>query len=135
MNPAVRAMVRTPMGRLVPWMGVLRFVGRKSARRYAVPVGIHDVDGIATVFTDRPWRFNFGDGTRVTVSQGGRERQGQAVLVEDRERVGIALLKALQRTSRPSNLGLKITKGHQPTANELAALGSSMIQIRYDVST
>jgi hypothetical protein len=131
-NPTVRAMVRTPVGRLVPWMGVVRFVGRKTARRYAVPVGIHDVDGIATIFTDRPWRLSFRDGARVTVVQGGRERHGQAVLIEDSTQVGVALLKALQHTSRPSNLGLKVTRGHEPTADELAALGSSMIQIRYD---
>jgi hypothetical protein len=131
-NPMVRIMVRTPVGRLVPWMGVVRFVGRKTARRYAVPVGIHDVDGIATVFTDRPWRLNFRDGAPVVVAQGGRQRDGHAVLIEQREEVGVALLHALQHTSRPSNLGLKVTKGRQPTADDLAGLGTSMIQIRYD---
>jgi hypothetical protein len=131
-NPVARLMVRTPVGRLVPWMGVLRFAGRKSGRQFVVPVGVHDVDGIATVFTDRPWRQNFRDGARVVVVRSGRQRQGDAVLIDDRAQVGVALLKALQQTSRPSNLGLKVTKGRQPTADDLAALGNSMIQIRYD---
>jgi hypothetical protein len=131
-NPMVRIMVRTPVGRLVPWMGVVRFAGRKTARPYAVPVGIHDVDGIATVFTDRPWRLNFRDGARVAVAQGGRQRHGHAVLIENSGQVGAALLNALRHTSRPSNLGLKVTKGRQPTADDLAGLGSSMIQIHYE---
>jgi hypothetical protein len=45
--------------------------------------------------------------------------------------VGSALAVALERT-RPSNLGLAVEKGHQPTAQELAALGGDIITIRYD---
>jgi len=131
-NPLARLIVRTPVGRLVPWMGVLRFAGRKTARRFVVPVGVHDVDGVATVFTDRPWKLNFRDGARVVVVRAGRQRQGDAVLIDDPAKVGVALLNALQHTSRPSNLALKITKGRQPTADDLAALGNSMIQIRFD---
>ena len=33
---------------------------------------------------------------------------------------------------RSSNLGLAVDKGHQPTAQELAALGDDIIRIRYD---
>jgi hypothetical protein len=45
--------------------------------------------------------------------------------------VGSALAVVLERT-RPSNLGLAVKKGHQPTAQELAALGGDIITIRYD---
>ena len=132
-NPTVRALLGTPAGRLLPsWMAVLIFTGRHSGTRYRVPIGIHDVQDIPTVFTDRPWRLNFREGAPVTVVQGGQQRHGNGVLVEGRENVGVALLDALQRTSRPSNLGLKVVKGHEPTVADLAALGSSMIQIQYD---
>jgi hypothetical protein len=38
---------------------------------------------------------------------------------------------ALEGT-RPSNLGLAVDKGNQPTPHELAALGDDIIRIRYD---
>jgi hypothetical protein len=38
---------------------------------------------------------------------------------------------ALERT-RPSNLGLAVEKGHQPTAQDLAALGGDIITIHYN---
>jgi hypothetical protein len=43
------------------------------------------------------------------------------------------LVAALEHM-RPSNLGLAVEKGHQPTAQELAALGGDIITIRYDDS-
>jgi hypothetical protein len=97
-------------------------------------LGIHDVQDIPTVFTDRPWRLNFRQGAPVTVVQGGQQRHGNGVLIEGRENIGVALLDALQHTSRPSNLGLKVAKGHRPTVEDLAALGGSMIQIQYDTA-
>src|SRR5205085_299590 len=134
-NPTVRALIGTSAGRLVPsWMAVLLFTGRHSGTQYRVPIGIHDVQGTPTVFTDRPWRLNFRGGAPVTVMQRGRQRHGHGVLVEGRENVGVALLDALQHTSRPSNLGLRVAKGHQPTVEDLTALGSSMIQIQYNTT-
>jgi len=132
LNPIVRASLGTPWYRLFPrWMAVLNFAGRRSQQRYRVPVGVHDVDGTPTVFSDRPWRLNFAGGALVTVISRGKRRHGRGELVQDRADVGSALAIALERT-RPSNLGLAVEKGHQPTAQELAALGGDMITIRYD---
>jgi hypothetical protein len=89
------------------------------------------VDGTPTVFTDRPWRLNFADGTPVTVISRGERRHGRGERVRDRGEVGAAFAAALEHT-RPSNLGLAIDKGHQPTVEELAALGDDIIRIRYD---
>jgi hypothetical protein len=41
------------------------------------------------------------------------------------------MLTAL-RGNRPSNLGLAVEKGYQPTAADLAALEGDMIAIHYD---
>src|SRR5207244_1878970 len=66
LNPTVRASLGTPLWRLFPsWMAVLEFSGRRSRRQLRVPVGIHDVHGTPTVFTDRPWRLNFAAGAPV----------------------------------------------------------------------
>jgi hypothetical protein len=132
LNPIVRASLGTPLYRLFPrWMAVLNFAGRRSQKRYRVPAGVHDVDGTPTVFTDRPWRQNFQGGAPLVVTSHGTQRNGWAELVEDRDQIGAALLRAVART-RPANLGIAVAKGHQPTAPELAALGSALIRIRYD---
>jgi hypothetical protein len=132
MNPMVRATLGSPLWRLFPrWMAVLEVTGRRSHRQLRVPVGVHDVDGTPTVFSDRPWRLNFVGGAPVTVISRGERRSGRGTLVQDPGEVGPAFLRALQRT-RPSNLGLAVAKGHQPTAQELAAVGDDMIVIRYD---
>jgi hypothetical protein len=130
-NPVVRASVGTPFSRLFPsWMAVLEFTGRRSHKPYRVPVGLHDVNGTPTVFSERPWRLNFEGGTAVTVIARGKRRQGQAELVADRDKVGSAFIVALARR-RPRDLGIAVRKGHQPTAQEFAAIGSDMITIRY----
>ena len=132
LNPIVRVSVGTPLWRLFPsWMVVLDFTGRRSHRPLRVPVGLHDVHGTRTVFTDRPWRLNFVGGVPVTVISRGKSRQGRGELVRDRGEVGSAFAVALEHM-RPSNLGLAVDKGHQPTAHELAALGDDIIRIRFD---
>jgi hypothetical protein len=112
-------------------MAVLEFSGRRSGRRLRIPIGLHDVQGTPTVFTDRPWRLNFMGGAPVTVVTRGKRHHGRGELVQDRSVVGDAFVVALGQT-RPGNLGLAVQKGHQPTPQELAALGDDLITIRYD---
>src|SRR3954468_12651613 len=129
LNPMVRASLGTPFWRLFPsWMAVLEFTGRRSHRRLRVPVGLHDVHGTATVFSERPWRLNFAGGAPVTVIGRGKRRDGRGELVQDRDKVGSAFVVALEQT-RPTSLGLAVEKGHRPTAEELAALEGDMITI------
>jgi hypothetical protein len=129
-NPVVRAVVGSRLVRYMRW-GVLRFTGRRSGTTYAIPVGVHAVDGVDTVFTHEKWRLNFRDGADVTVTRRGVPRRGHGRLVEDPARVGAALATAL-RTTKPRDLGIAIDKGYAPTAADLAAMGECMIEIRYD---
>ena len=132
LNPMVRATLGTPLWRLFPsWMAVLEFTGRRSDRTLRVPVGLYDVHGTATVFTDRPWRRNFAGGVPVTVISRGKRRHGRGQLQQDRAEVGAAFLVALEGM-RPGNLGLAVKKGHQPTAQELAEVGRDIVRIEYD---
>ena len=79
LNPMVRASLGTPFWRLFPsWMAVLEFSGRRSRRQLRVPVGLHDVHGTPTVFSERPWRLNFAGGTAVTVISRGNRRRGRS---------------------------------------------------------
>ena len=129
-NPLVRAIARSRLGHRMRW-GVLSFTGRRTGTEYAIPVGIHDIDGVVTVFTAERWRLNFRDDAAVTVNHGGQEQRGHGRLVEDSAQVGAALAVAL-RSAKPRDLGLAVDKGHTPTTADLASIGESMIQIRFN---
>ena len=130
-NPFMRVAIRSRLGRRIEPLAVLRCRGRHSGRRRDIPVGIHDVAGVPSVFTDRPWRLNFRGGADVIVMRGGRTRSGRAELVEDPDQVGPALAVAV-RQAGARKLGLAVAEGHQPTAEELAGVGRSMIEIHFD---
>ena len=50
---------------------VLRFFGRRTGRRYDIPVVAHRLDGDLYALTDAPWRNNFRDGVDVEVTLDG----------------------------------------------------------------
>ncbi len=130
-NPILCAVLESPLGRRMNGMAVLRFTGRRSGKAYKFPIGVHDIDGVATVFTDRPWRLNFSTGGPVSLTRGSRKLTGHAQLISDPGQVGPALAAAVRQAGSPRRLGLSAPKGHQPTEQELAAVGRSMIRFTF----
>jgi hypothetical protein len=126
-NPIIRRLLASRRhGRVA----VLHFTGRRTGRPVTVPVGLHVIDGVATVFTSSRWRHNFTGGAPVTISYRGRTSDGCGVLQPSApEHVGAALRQALDKGASPFLLGLKIAKSHQPTATELGTLGVSSIAL------
>jgi hypothetical protein len=103
-------------------------------RRILVPVALHLIDGVPMAFTHRPWRLNFTGGAPVTITHRGRSRQGHGVLLPATpELVGSALRTALDSGTSPFVLGLKIARSHEPTTQDLASVGHSLI--RFDLET
>ncbi|UGT62807.1 grhN [Nocardia asteroides] len=132
-NPLVRrVLANRRLGRRIPLQALLEFTGRRSGRRLRVPVCLHSVDGVPTVFTERPWRLNFTEPAPVVVTQRGRVRTGHAVLlhVGPVER-GRAMRQALDNGATPFELGLKVGRGHTPTADELSAIARSLIRVDF----
>jgi hypothetical protein len=129
-NPLMRVIIRSRFGRRLEPLAVLRVTGRRTGIRREFVAGVHMVDGIATVFTGRPWRLNFQGGTNVVVMSGGAERQAHAMLVEEPSEVGRAFAIAV-RQAGARNLGVAIVKGADPTPADFAAVGRSMIRITY----
>jgi hypothetical protein len=132
-NPLVRRMLRTRLlgGRMrIP--ALLEFDGRRTGRRLRVPAGLHDIDGAGLVFTTRPWRRNFAGGAPVTVTHRGTSRPASArLLAATPDEVGRALRTALDRGATPFQLGLKVRRGYDPSAADLAALPLSLIRIDF----
>ena len=81
LNPIMRTLLRTPLGRLVRPFALIEFAGRRSGRRYRVPVGWHHADGVTVVFTPAPWRVNFSAGAPATVHYRGRTRPMTGMVV------------------------------------------------------
>lgn len=132
-NPVVRRLLVSSLGsRMPPAMAVLEFVGRRSGKLFAIPVGVHDVDRDGSVvFTEAPWRRNFEGGRVLTLRRGSNQRRGIGVLVEDPEIVADALVAAVAKVG-VRGLAMKAAPGHQVVREDLLRLGRNMLRIQLD---
>lgn len=133
-NPLVRRVLTSArLGRRIGLQGLLEFDGRRSGRRYRVPVCVHGIDGVTMVFTERPWRHNLAGGVPVTLTHRGVRRKGRARLLDATPaEVGAAMAAALANGASPFELGLRVAPGHRPTAAELSAIPRHLIRIDLD---
>jgi hypothetical protein len=118
-NPIVRTVVGTPIGRRVSGIVVLRFDGRLSGRHYAIPAVVHPIDGQMVVFSDARWVANFRGGWALDVRHNGTRYSTTAQLVEDGPSTA-ALLRRVLEAKKPRALGLSIDDGYVPTDEELS---------------
>jgi hypothetical protein len=84
MNPALRYLLPTPLGRgpLKDFM-VVNFAGRKSGRRYSVPVSAHLIDGQLYALAGATWKLNFRGGGPAEVVHAGKSTAMRGELIED----------------------------------------------------
>ena len=130
LNPIMRTVLPTPLGRLVRPFALLEFSGRRSGRRYRVPAGWHHAESGPVVITPAPWRINFADGARVTVRYRGRTQQMTGTLVTDPVAVAQALQWMFDAGTSPRNLGINMPEGHRITASDVASLDRAMIRFQ-----
>ena len=133
-NPVVRAVLRSSLGRRAGRLTTLQFDGKRSGRHFVIPVMPVAVDGRECVFTDASWAANFAGGRQCRLTRAGREQHGRGVLVVAPEEVGRALHTALAQLGHPRQLGLAVDRGHVPTVAELGAAGRVMIRVEVDPS-
>jgi deazaflavin-dependent oxidoreductase (nitroreductase family) len=122
-NPLLKAVLRSPLHRLVSKQFILLTVtGRKSGRTYTLPVGRHEwSDGRYVVSAAGAWRHNLRGTTDVRVTLDGRAHDAQAVEEQDPDRRAEVFKTLLERTS-PGAVGVKVSKGHSPTVEEIKPL-------------
>lgn len=93
-NPLMSALLRSPLHRLLSGsLMILIFEGRKSGRRYQIPVGYLREGEQLTLFSHSAWAKNFVGGAPVAMRLQGRLRRGTARVTDDREMI----LKAVRR--------------------------------------
>jgi hypothetical protein len=102
---------------------VLRFLGRKTGRRYDIPVVAHRLDGELYALTGAPWRTNFRDGADVEVTLDGHVTRMRGQLLDDPAAVAPLYVRAIdhfgvKRAQRM--LGLKIHTPDPPAIEALA---------------
>ena len=128
MNPIMRVVLRTPLGRLVRPFALLEFTGRRSGRRFLVPVGWHEIDSRHVAITPAPWRVNFRDGIPVTVWFRAQRQDLIGVLDDDTDRVAVALQSLADRRGSLRPVGVDIPPGHRVTAADVAAVDRAVIR-------
>jgi hypothetical protein len=123
-NPLMRWLLRSPVAGLMgKQLMLLRFAGRKSGRRYAIPVAAHRVDGELYALTGAGWQHNFHGGVGVEVTLAGRTTRMRGQLLEDPEaiaRVYARRIDELGVRNAQWMIGLKIHTPGTPPAEALA---------------
>ena len=140
-NPVMRGLLRSPAGGpMRKQFMVLRFFGRKTGRRYDIPVVAHRLDGELYALTDAPWRNNFHGGADVEVTLDGHVTRMRGLLLDDPEAVAPLYARAIDRVGvkrAQRMLGLKIHTAGTPATEALAeaARRYHLSAIRLTVST
>ena len=139
-NPAMRRVLASPLHPLVSaHLILLELTGRKSQRRYRIPVGCQEIDGRPAVFTNSGWRANLRGGGEVMVTIKGVRRAAHATLEEDPAAVAACYADVIEKfgwKAAQRRLGIKINVGRTPTIEELsdAVRSSGLSIIRLDLA-
>jgi hypothetical protein len=83
-NPILRTFLGTPLaGSARKQMMVISFKGRKTGRRYSIPVSAHMIDNQLYALTSAPWKYNFRDGADAEVLHDGKRTPMRGELITD----------------------------------------------------
>lgn len=127
LNPIMRAVLRTPLAVLVRPFALIEFTGRRSGKRYLVPVGWHRANDDEVVFSPAAWRVNFEGGIPVTVRYRGRRRAMTGTLVSDPEQVAVALQDLFDAGGSARQVGIAVPGGHTITADDVRHVNRAAI--------
>lgn len=83
-NPVMKVLLKTPvLGPMRGQMMVVNFNGRKSGRRYSVPLSAHRIDDALYALTDAGWKVNFRDGASADILLDGKTTGMRGELIAD----------------------------------------------------
>ena len=106
-NPVVRAVLRSPLHRLLSGrLALITVTGSRSGRRYTIPVGYRREDGRVVVTVGWPerkrWWRNVRGGAPVAIRFAGEDHHGWAEAHGD-ERSGVTVEVTLDRATAGGN--------------------------------
>ena len=124
-NLFVRPLLRSSAGKNMHELAMLCFDGRRTGKRYEVPVAYHELNGEPLILTAGGWTRNLRGGADVEFVHDGERKPMRAELVEDAEEVArvyeALLLKDGLDEAKPTKIGLKVEGDRMPTCAEIAA--------------
>ncbi len=135
-NPVLKLALRTPLGAALKDFMVVAFTGRKTGKRYAVPVSAHRLDGELFVLLEAAWKHNFRDGAPAEVTHAGKTATMTGQLIKDPTAVAeiaarVATAYGPKKAQR--SMGLKFRDDAVPSVAEFTAaskrLGLSAIRL------
>lgn len=121
-NAFMRPLLRSRFGRRIDDLALLSFTGRKTGRRYTVPVGYHELDGDGVILTASGWKSNLRGGADVEVMHNGHGIPMRAELIEEPHEVARiygALLRRVVLSKAKLAIGLEVTGDRIPTEEEI----------------
>jgi hypothetical protein len=120
-NAVLTPILRSRLGARMGDLALLSFTGRKTGKRYTVPVGYHVVDDRGAVLTASGWKANLRGGADVEVLWAGERRAMRALLVEQPDEVADVYLALLARVGprRGTRVGVKVAGDRMPTQDEM----------------
>ncbi len=137
LNPLFTLILRSPLhGLLSGRLMLLTFTGRKSGKRYTIPVGYGQVDNTLLLGTEARWKHNLRGGAPIGVRLRGRERGGVAEVIDDEAGMQEhfrAMLAVAPDYGRAINV--RLDRDGKPNPDDLARVrqeGHVGIRIRLD---
>jgi hypothetical protein len=131
-NPVLRRVLQSSLGRRVPGLAVLQFTGRRSGRAYRVVAGWYRLDGQEFAVTPARWRANLEGGAPLTVTNRGRPRPGCGRLVTDPVVVTDAVQRLMDRGTSARALGLAVAAGHRLTEADMVKTHKALVRFTPD---
>jgi hypothetical protein len=123
-NPILRFLLRTPiMGPGRDRLMVVSFDGRKTGRRYTIPLSAHRIDNNLYALTAAPWKRNFRDGAAAEVLHNGESTAMRGELIQDRSVVADLYRRCAESygvKGAERMMGLKFRDQRVPTLEEFA---------------
>ena len=132
LNPMLKLLLRTPLGRSIRPLALLDFTGRRSGRHFSVVVGWHSIDGLPVVITPASWRANFSGGRRATIRSRAERTELIGTLDTDPDAVAHCIAALVDAGTAPRALGLSIPEGHTITADDVRSCGRAVVRFSPD---
>jgi hypothetical protein len=134
-NPVVRLLLRSPLHFVLSGtLLLLTYTGRKSGRRYTIPVAYPRVGDVITIFTLHGWWRNLRGGAPVVVEIKRQRLDGSAeIICNDRPVIADALLAHLREhpsMARIYHVPLDANGQPDPDATQQVAHFVVLVRIR-----
>jgi len=122
-NPLMRKQIRKGKARSVAGAILLHITGRKTGKRYEIPVMKQDESGRSCVYTEARWKANLRGGADIEVTDMGVRTPMRAELMDDPDTMAAemeALIEKIGLKEARQRLGLVVHVDRPPTREELA---------------